>query len=398
MKIYSLTTTYPESELSTKPRFVHALNQEFARMGIKTTVICPHTKGSKKKFVIDLVHVRFFKYLPEKLEINQQSIPDIVKSISGKIKVSIMITNFFLYSLVVCSKDKDYIFHGHWAFPSGYLAYILAKILNKKFIVTVHGSEIPLLQRINFLRKMTVKALNHAHRVFASNQYLESKLIEMGVNKEKISLVRPIPNFVEQKFENTELENYKKTLTRPENKIILFVGRLTEVKGVEYLLRAIPHIKDQNIHLVVAGDGALFDKLNGLVNSLEITDKVTFLGAINPKQLAKCYGIADVFVLPSIITDNGITEGTGLVILEAMYFGIPVVASSVGGIPETIKNEFNGLLVKPKDPPEIALAITRILSDAELEKMLVKNSQKTIEEFMPSTVAEKYFKEMQGII
>jgi len=398
MKIYSLTTTYPESELSTKPRFVHALNHEFAIRGIKTIVICPHTKGSKTNFEMDSVHVRFFRYLPEKLEINHQSIPDIVKTISGKIKVSIMISRFFFYSLTTCARDKDYIFHGHWAFPSGYLAYILAKILKKKFIVTVHGSEIPLLQKISFLRKLTINGLNHSHKVFASNQYLKNRLIEMGVNQEKISLVRPIPNFVKQKFEKQELENFKKSITKTENKIVLFVGRLTEVKGVEFLINAIPEIKDQKIHLIIAGDGILFDSLNKIVKSLEITDKVTFLGAVNSEQLAKSYGIADVFVLPSIITSTGITEGTGLVILEAMYFGIPVIASSVGGIPETITNEFNGLLVKPKDPIDIAQAITRIFENEDLEKKIVQNAMETVKEFMPTTIAEKYLAEIPNIL
>jgi glycosyltransferase involved in cell wall biosynthesis len=398
MKIYSLTTTYPESESSTKPRFVHALNMEFANFGIKTIVICPHIKGSKTKFEMDSVEIKFFKYLPEKFEINHQSIPDVIKSISGKIKVSIMIFVFFFYSLKVCLKDKDYIFHGHWAFPSGFLTYILAKILRKKFIVTVHGSEISLLQRFSILKKLTVNGLNQSLKVFASNQYLQNKLIEMGVDKGKITLVRPIPNFIDHKYEKTELDEFKKILAKIDDKIILYVGRLTEVKGVEFLIRAIPDIKHKDIHLIIAGDGILFEKLNNIAKSIGMMNQITFFGPANLEQLAKIYGIADVFVLPSIITDNGATEGTGLVIPEAMYFGIPVIASSVGGITETVKNEYNGLLVKQKDSKEIALAIERILSDMELKDNIVKNARETVKEFLPSTVAQKYFEVFQKVI
>lgn len=396
-KIYSLTTTYPESEESTKPRFVHALNQEFTKLGIKTIVICPHTKGSKTKFEMDSVQIKFFKYLPERFEINQQSIPDAVKTISGKAKVSIMIIVFFFYSLAVCLKDKDYIFHGNWAFPSGHLAYLLAKILRKKFIVTVHGSEIPLLQRFGILKRLTIKGLNQSFKVFASNHYLQDKLIEMGVSKEKIILVRPVPNFIENKFEKSELLEFKKTLTKIDDKIILFVGRLTEVKGVEFLIRAIPHIKSSDLHLIIVGDGVLFAELNNIVNSLGITDKTTFFGPANREQLAKIYGIADVFVLPSIITDKGATEGTGLVIPEAMNFGIPVIASDVGGIKETVKNEHNGLLVKQKDPKALALAIERIFSDTELKHTIIKNAKYTIKEFSPETIAQKYFEVLQKL-
>jgi len=81
-----------------------------------------------------------------------------------------------------------------------------------------------------------------------------------------------------------------------------------------------------------------------------------------------------------------------------MYFGIPVIASSVGGIPETITNEFNGLLVKPKDPIDIAQAITRIFENEDLEKKIVQNAMETVKEFMPTTIAEKYLAEIPNIL
>jgi len=390
IKIYSFATTYPESVNSTKSKFVHALNKELVNLGAEVTVICPHSPTSKTKIIMDSVHVQFFKYLPQRFEFETGKIPDTVKTFSGKLKVFVMIINFFLYTMKACPKKEDYVIHGHWAFPGGYIAYLISRFKKKKFIVTVHGSEIPTLEKFSFLKKMTVNAMNNSSKVITSNNYLKNKLIEMGVNSEKIVLIRPIPNFVEHKSDLQTLTNFREKFTSKKNKIILFVGRLTEVKGVEYLIRSIPLIQTKNIHLVIVGDGVLLEELQNLTKSLEIEDKITFFGAANRDELSLLYDTSDVFVLPSIITSEGATEGTGLVLLEAMESGLPVIASSVGGIPETIENEQNGLLVNEKNPASIAMSIDRILSDNAFKEKLVTNSKITVEEFNPNTIAQKY--------
>jgi len=396
MKIISLTTTYPESPKSTKPRFVHALNKEFVKLGIQTVVICPHSVNSKTNFSMDSVQIRFFKYLPEKFEISFKSIPDLVNTKAGKLKVLLMIIVFFLYSLSLCSRNRNYFLHGHWAFPGGYIAYLISKVLNKKFIVTVHGSELPLLERFSFLKKIVVKCLNNSFRVIASNDYLKNKLIKLGVHKEKIELIKPIPNFVSH-VDQKSLKQFKEKITK-DDKIILYVGRLTEVKGVEYLIKAIDLIKLRNIHLVIAGDGVLCDKLKKLCDSLNLQNKITFFGPATSDDLSLLYGASDVFVLPSIETSDGAAEGTGLVILEAMESGLPVITSSVGGIVNTVKNGVNGLLVPEKNPKEIANAIERVIDDEEFAKKIVENSKPTVKEFAPSIIAQKYYKIFEKIV
>jgi len=390
IKVYSLATTYPESANSTKSRFVHALNKELVNLGAEVTVICPHSHTPQTKIIMDSVHLQFFKYLPQRYEFETGKIPDTVKTFSGKIKVLVMLINFFLYTLRTCPKKEDYILHGHWAFPGGYIAYLISRFKKKKFIVTVHGSEIPLLEKFSFFKKMTVNSMNNSSKVITSNNYLKNKLIEMGVKSEKILLIRPIPNFVEHKSNLQTLTNFREKFTSKKNKIILFVGRLTEVKGAEYLIRSIPLIKTKNIHLVIVGDGVLLDELKKLTKSLEIEDKITFFGAAKRDELSLLYDTSDVFVLPSIITSEGATEGTGLVILEAMESGLPVIASSVGGIPETIEHEQNGLLVNEKNPASIAMSIERILSDNSFKDKLVKNSKITVNDFNQNTIAQKY--------
>lgn len=388
--IYSFSTTYPESPNSTKGKFVHFLNKELTKLGSDIEVIAPHSKGYPQKTVFDSVKINFFKYLPESLEI-KKSIPDEVKTTSGKIKIIFLLIGFFLFSKDHCSKDKDFILHGHWAFPAGYLAYRLSKKFNKKFIVTVHGSEIALLEKFGFLKKITVNALNSSAKVIAGNNYLKNKLVELGVKENNIILIRPIPNFVKHDIPKNELSNFREKFASKNNKIILFVGRLTEVKGTEYLIKSLPLMKIKDFHCIIVGGGPLEDQLKKLANSLNISDKVTFFGPANTEQLGFLYNISDVFVLPSIIDSIGGTEGTGLVIPEAMDCGIPVIASKVGGIPEIIQHEVNGLLVEQKDTKSLANAIERMLSDNNLRDRLVKNSKETVKEFLPQSIAKQYY-------
>jgi len=128
IKVYSLSTTYPETPQSTKAKFVHLLNKEFVKLGLDVLAISPHTKGSPTREIMDSVLLRRFRYLPENCEIKSQSIPDTIEqSKSGMAKVIIMFFAFFLFTFFVWSRSKPDIVHGQWAFPGGYIAYLISK-------------------------------------------------------------------------------------------------------------------------------------------------------------------------------------------------------------------------------------------------------------------------------
>ena len=220
----------------------------------------------------------------------------------------------------------------------------------------------------------------------------------MGVHKNKFVRITGPPNFVEHTGDTQFLEEYKKKFTTASKKIILFVGRLVELKGTEYLIRSLLEIKNIDVHLIVAGNGVLMDTLKILVSTLELENKVTFFGRADRKQLGYLHDISDIFVCPSIIDSTGSTEGMGLVVPEAMESGLPVIASSVGGLIEMIKHEENGLLVPQKDPLSIAKAIERILSDKTFQSKIITNSKKIVEEFSPQVTGKKYAKALWNVL
>ncbi len=266
----------------------------------------------------------------------------------------------------------------------------MSKIFRKPFIVSIHGGEISMLKKFKFLQKIIINSLNQSSAIIANSSFTKNEMIKLGADPEKIIIIKMSPNFVDLETNYENIKTFRKKFTESQSKIVLFVGRLVELKGAEYLIRSLTEIQKMDVHLVIVGDGPLRNDLEKLTSSLDLENKVTFFGRADKEELGLLHSISDVFVCPSIIDSKGATEGLGLVIPEAMKSGLPVIASAVGGIIDTIKNEVNGLLVEEKNPNALANAIERIISDEELTGKIIENSQETVKEFSPHLIGKKY--------
>jgi glycosyltransferase involved in cell wall biosynthesis len=166
--------------------------------------------------------------------------------------------------------------------------------------------------------------------------------------------------------------------------VIGSVGRLTPVKGLPHLMRAIKILSEEGlpVKLWLVGEGILKDELDRLVNELGIVGQVAILG--HRKDASDLMQAMDIFVLPSL------HEGIPMALLEAMGTRLPVIASRVGGIPEVIDDGINGLLVEPADPVGLARMCRRLMNDAELSKRLGRAARERIEQqFSSSTMATR---------
>ncbi|MCC6936132.1 MAG: glycosyltransferase family 4 protein [Thermomicrobiales bacterium] len=166
---------------------------------------------------------------------------------------------------------------------------------------------------------------------------------------------------------------------------ILFVGRFNEPrKGFRYLIRAMPMIRSQfpNARLIVVGQG-VSDRYERFLEHNGIND-VVFAGFVSAQDLPRYYASADVFVAPS----TG-RESFGLILLEGLASGTPVVASSIAGYSGVIRQGIDGVLVEPKDPQALALAIVRVLADASLRERLVASGREHVRQFSWAVVAER---------
>ena len=161
-----------------------------------------------------------------------------------------------------------------------------------------------------------------------------------------------------------------------ENLLLLGVGRLAQKKGFEFLIRAMPLVIQEipKAQLVIIGFGPQKDQLQKQIRKLNLSSSVFLIGGKTGKELRDWFATADIFIGPSIITQDGDTEGQGVVFLEAMASGTPIIASDVGGIKDVVQDGFSGLLIPEKNPDAIAEKIVELAKNNSLREQLVQNA------------------------
>ena len=145
---------------------------------------------------------------------------------------------------------------------------------------------------------------------------------------------------------------------------LLFVGRLVERKGVHILLRALARVRERvEATLTVIGEGPEAAALRAEAVRVGVGGAARFAGRVAEEELSRAYRTSDLFVLPAVVDAKGDTEGLGVVLLEALEFGLPVIASNSGGIPDIVRHRETGLLVPPGDAAALAAAILETVQD-----------------------------------
>jgi glycosyltransferase involved in cell wall biosynthesis len=164
---------------------------------------------------------------------------------------------------------------------------------------------------------------------------------------------------------------------------LLFVGRLVERKGVEVLVRALPAVlRHRPARLTVVGEGEWEPMIREAIREAGVREHVQLTGYVSGDTLSRLYREADLFVLPAVVDRKGDTEGLGVVLLEAMRQGRPVLASRVGGIPDIVVHERSGWLVPPGDPDALAEAILAAAADPERTRTVAREGRRrAVEDF-----------------
>lgn len=178
--------------------------------------------------------------------------------------------------------------------------------------------------------------------------------------------------------------------------LILFVGSLTPYKGPDILVRAMTKVINgvPDIKLVFVGSGKMESELKGLAKRLNVDKCIKFAGFVEEDLKHLYYKATDVFCLPSTMS----TESFGIVNLEAMACGVPVVASKIGGIPDVVKDGENGLLVPPTDSEALADAMIYLLENEEVREKMGKKGREKVGDYSWGRIAKETEKVYEGLI
>lgn len=242
------------------------------------------------------------------------------------------------------------IIHAHFG-KGGYYCTPIAKQLNLPLVTTFHGSDITQNDKFSYNKKHREIVFKQSSKIIAVSKFIENKLLSAGCPKEKII----------QHYIGIDTQYFSPKGVKSERPSILFVGRLIEQKGCQYLLQAMKIVQKEipEAQLIIAGDGNYREKLEDLGAELS---NISFIGSQNRAQVKELMSVAWLTCLPSIRMARGNEEGMPTVCMESQAMGTPVVAFNTGGVSEGVEHGVTGLLSPEKDVEQLADNLLSLLS------------------------------------
>ncbi len=377
MKILMLTWEYPPRIVGGIARVVNDLSKRLIKDGHDVTVVT-YREGNAPYFEDDKgVKV----YRVDNFMINPNNFIDWIMQMNF---------NMIAKANEIIAKEGAFdVIHAHdWLVA--YAAKTLKNSYDIPIVSTIHATE---SGRNSGIHDETQRYINDTEwmltyestEVIVNSNYMKRELQSLfGLPFEKINV---IPNGINiNMFNGVEKDyDFRRKYALDNEKIILFMGRLVYEKGVQHLISAMPKILAgyHDAKLVIAGKGGMLDELRAQVNSLGISNKVYFTGYMDSKQVCKMYKCADVSVFPSTY------EPFGIVALEAMLSGTPVVVSDIGGLNEIVEHGVDGMKSYAGNPNSLADSILALLYNPQLADSVVKKAKAKVKnEFNWAKIAQ----------
>ena len=368
MRILMLSWEYPPRVVGGIARVVHDLSHRLYQDGHEVTVVT-YRDGD-------------VPYFEEDKGVKVHRVDNFMISSNNFIDW-IMQLNFNMIAKVgelISSGEKFDVIHAHdWL--TAYAAKTLKTAYATPLVSTIHATE---AGRNSGINGETQKYINdtewmltfESSEVIVNSNYMKNELQRLfGLPYEKINVV---PNGVNiNLFNGIERDyDFRRRYAMDNEKIILFMGRLVYEKGIQHLIAAMPKIL-ANYHdakLIIAGKGGMIDELKAEVNSMGLGNKVYFTGYLSAKNVQKMYKCADISVFPSTY------EPFGIVTLEAMLAGTPVVVSDIGGLNEIIEHGIDGMKSYVGNSNSLADSILELLYNPQLCNNIVKKAKLKVKE------------------
>ena len=370
LTVMMLSWEFPPRIIGGISPHVYYLSKSLARNGIKVYVVTCDFPGAPQHEVVDGVEV--FRI-------------DSYKNPSPDFATWVFLMNVNMQkeaaALVNSLDGKVDVFHAHdWLVANAGIG--LKHVFRKPLLATMHSTEIGRRNGIHFdyermIHETEAWLTYEAWRVICCSDYMVSHVRwAFGLPKDKLVMV---PNGVDAEAYATtkddDLGRFRGKFALPEEKIVLFVGRLVHEKGVHVLVNAVPKVLEKvNAKFIIVGNGYMKEQLSNIVKNMGFAHKVMFTGFVDDETLKKLQKCADVSVVPSLF------EPFGIVAIEAMAAKSPVVVSDTGGLSEIVEHNVTGVKVYADNPESLAWGITKVLTDDSYANWLRNNAYKKIQE------------------
>lgn len=372
LRILHVVTAFPRYPDDVIAPWLVELIRRLRAAGHEVEVFTSAYRGGGNR-ELEGIPIHRFRYLPARLEdlTHDEAVPERLKrDWRYRLGVPCYLLGGMLGAWRLCRRRQYDIVHVHWPMPHVLFGWVARAACGAHLVVTFYGVELRWVKsRMTWLRGFLAWAARSADRVVAISEYTAAEIRELAdvpitVIPYGIGLAEP---GAERPPQAGRAAGAKGPFTA------LFVGRLVARKGVPTLLEAAGRLAPTlGLRVSVIGEGSERPALEALVARDGLQDVVTLRGRVPSGELVRAYQEADVLVLPAVVDARGDTEGLGVVLLEAMSCGTPVVASDIGGITDIVTHDQTGLLVPPGDPAALATAIQRLATDPALWRRLAE--------------------------
>ncbi len=384
MRLIYVTHAYPRWDGDVAGTFIERLVVALDQRGHHLHVIAPADRGDGKRErrgAVEISRVRYAWARRETLAYRGTMV-EAARSAVGALTAGSLVVAQARAIARIRSGD---VVHAHWWVPGGVSAWLARIARAPRYIITLHGTDVAILEHSRVSRALARRVLKSAAAVTAVSTYVaESAAAVVGLDPEDI-LVQPMPADV-GRF----------TRTSAGGGGVVTVGRLVSQKRIDVVLEAMARLKEidgKAVPLTVIGDGPLRGPLEEHTERLGLTGHTRFLGEVEPAKLVDAIGDADVFAFPAV------GEGLGLAAAEALVLGIPVVASrDGGGVIDIVPPTGAGRIVAPGDARQMAQAIDELLRDPTSKQLAAQAGKLLRERLDPDRVAGEFEAVYQRVV
>ncbi len=369
-RVLMLAWEYPPRIIGGLARVVWALSHELAELGLDVHVITADHPATPE-FELD------GKVKVHRVKTQTDNSPDFLTWVS---KLNF---GFLQYAIPLFNEQKFDVIHAHdWMVTDA--AWVLKTAFDTPLVTTIHATEQGRMGGIHtslqrYVHQMEWRLTYESYRVIVNSHHMVDELrgsFDLPMDKMDVIPNGVTPENFRIDFPENEKRAFRQSFAGESQKIVLYVGRLVNEKGVQVLIDAAPKVIHQypETQFLIVGTGYFMETLKAQAAYSGITQNVRFLGYVADSDLLKLYQISDAVAIPSLY------EPFGIVALEGMAAGTPVVVSDVGGLRDFVEHGQNGITTYAGNSDSLAWGILQVLRDPGLAHHLIHTATKAVEE------------------
>jgi glycosyltransferase involved in cell wall biosynthesis len=387
-----LTSSYPKFPGDVTAPFIEAIAHAVARRGHQVDVVLPY-HPELRRAPDEPVGFFPYRYAPR----DAWSLWGYARSMEADVRVrraAYLLAPLAALALRARVRERLLarrydVVHAHWVVPNAALVTDMLAAHGVPLVVSLHGSDVFLAERLRPARALARAALEAAGAVTACSGDLRRRALALGARAER---TRTVPYGVDPDVftPGADAADIRRRLGVADDAFfVLALGRLVEKKGFADLVEAAARV--QTLRVVIAGEGDLRPRLEALAR--ERRAPVSLPGNLERATLARALAAADAVAVPSVVDSAGNVDGLPNALLEALAAGRPVVATRVAGIPDVVEDGVNGLLVPARDPAALAAALERLRNEPDTRARLAIAARATAQERLTWSAAAQAFEE-----